>query len=189
MPDRSDDAALTRGEFREFQTRLFAHLDARFDRVDARFDEVDVRCRDVCAQLESLAGNYERLRTEYHLIVEGLRRQTWRCIELTRRLRKLEESASHAWTNEQADLRAVGVRELMTEFSSEVTRQKLVDLRRHFIESFVRLARKEDLVSDAVIDERDFSVTLIDHRGNRLPKDRLSAGERQIGRQNRTFQG
>ena len=77
MPDMSDDAALTRGEFREFQTRLFAQftrLDARFDRVDSRFDEVDARFRDVYTHLEGLTGNYEWLQKEYHLIIEGLRR-------------------------------------------------------------------------------------------------------------------
>jgi DNA sulfur modification protein DndD len=181
-------------------TRLFVevaqHARSRAVNVIGKILQVECELAELTVQMArapsdaSLQGEFAaltqagievgRLQEEKAAFVDGLRRQTWHCIELTRRLRKLEESASHAWTSDQADVRAVAVRELMTEFSSEVTRQKLVALRRHFIESFVRLARKEDLVSDAVIDERDFSVTLIDHRGNRLPKDRLSAGERQI---------
>jgi DNA sulfur modification protein DndD len=77
-------------------------------------------------------------------------------------------------------VRVTALREVMSEFGRELARLKLKQLRTHFVQAFGRLARKEDLVADAEISEEDFSVTLIDHRGQRIPKESLSAGECQI---------
>jgi DNA sulfur modification protein DndD len=121
-----------------------------------------------------------RLQQEKANLVEDLRRQTWHCIDVTRKLRGLEEQASLTWSADQAELRATAIRDLMSEYSKEITRFKLGELKRHFVDTFGRLARKEDLVIGAEIDEEDFSVTLIDRRGARIPKESLSAGERQI---------
>jgi DNA sulfur modification protein DndD len=121
-----------------------------------------------------------RLEQEKSSFVADLRREVRHCIDLARKLKALEEAASDGWSEDQAGIRVAALRELMSEFGRELARLKLRQLRAHFIDAFGRLARKEDLVADAEINEEDFSVTLIDHRGQRIPKESLSAGECQI---------
>jgi hypothetical protein len=53
-------------------------------------------------------------------------------------------------------------------------------LRQNFTGVFSRLARKEDLIVDALIDDATFEVTLVGKDGARIPKQSLSAGEKQI---------
>lgn len=94
MPDMSDDAPLTRGEFRreftQFQTRLFAHLSQTAAGVDTRLDRVDAQFVEVRGQIEGLAGGMDQLRTEYHMIVAGLFRVEGRLDAVEQRLDTLE---------------------------------------------------------------------------------------------------
>ena len=53
-------------------------------------------------------------------------------------------------------------------------------MRKHFTAVFSRLARKEDLVVDALINDTTFEVVLIGKNGEKIPKQRLSAGEKQV---------
>lgn len=46
--------------------------------------------------------------------------------------------------------------------------------------AFARLSRKEDVIRSAKIDPTTFRVTLYNRSGKVTPKDRLSAGEKQI---------
>lgn len=68
----------------------------------------------------------------------------------------------------------------LNEFAKRVAINKIKNVESEFIESFNRLARKEDTDLTAKIEPHNFSVKLINEFGNEIPKESLSAGERQI---------
>ncbi len=61
-----------------------------------------------------------------------------------------------------------------------VTDLKLKQLEHEVTRCFVELCRKEDLVRAVRIDAQTFGIELLDKSGETVPKNRLSAGEKQI---------
>jgi DNA sulfur modification protein DndD len=109
-----------------------------------------------------------------------MRRKTWASIDLVRKLRSLEQSILKKDTGDLGFDRAGVVLELMSEFSDALATSKVKTLEKHFVAAFARLARKEDMVVDVRIDPTTFAASLIDRHGKAIPKERLSAGEKQI---------
>lgn len=68
----------------------------------------------------------------------------------------------------------------LNEFATRVTVNKIKNVEIEFIQSFRRLARKDDININAKIEPHNFSVKLLDDFGNEISKNSLSAGERQI---------
>ena len=68
----------------------------------------------------------------------------------------------------------------LTEFAKRVAVNKIKNVESEFIQSFKHLARKDDININAKIEPHTFSVTLLNDFGNEIPKESLSAGERQI---------
>lgn len=136
--------------------------------------------QDLFERLKTASQRIGELRARRASMIEQLRRALWQSVMLVRELRKVEREISQATADALVVERAEGVRGLLEEFVDRLTERKLHVLRQHFLQAFVRLARKEDLIVDAIIDPKDFSVALIDRRGTRIPKQRLSAGEKQI---------
>lgn len=68
----------------------------------------------------------------------------------------------------------------LTEFAKRVAVNKIKNVESEFIQSFRHLARKDDININAKIEPHTFSVTLLNDFGSQIPKDSLSAGERQI---------
>ena len=57
---------------------------------------------------------------------------------------------------------------------------RLTALSSHFVECFNGLIRKKRLVSTVEVDPESFAISLVGEDGGQIPKDALSAGERQI---------
>ena len=72
------DAPLTHREFREFQTRLFVHLDRKFAGMDDQFgamqSQMNGRFDEVYGHLDGIVSRLDQLETEYQMILVGLRR-------------------------------------------------------------------------------------------------------------------
>lgn len=68
----------------------------------------------------------------------------------------------------------------LTEFAKQVAVNKIKNVESEFIQSFKNLARKDDININAKIEPHTFSVTLLNDFDNEIPKESLSAGERQI---------
>jgi DNA sulfur modification protein DndD len=68
----------------------------------------------------------------------------------------------------------------LTEFAKRVAVNKIKNVESEFVQSFKNLARKDDTNINAKIEPHTFSVTLLNDFGNEIPKESLSAGERQI---------
>lgn len=75
---------------------------------------------------------------------------------------------------------AAGARVLLKDFQRISAERKIERLEEEFVIAFQRLARKEDVITRAVIDSRRFTVTLLSRGGSKIGKSQLSAGEKQI---------
>jgi DNA sulfur modification protein DndD len=100
--------------------------------------------------------------------------------ENDRKLASLEEEISIADSaRKQADL-CKRLRSILQEYLKAATGRRVATLQRNVEQMLKRLARKEDLVTQLSIDPKDYSVTLIDARGEQIRKGGLSAGEKEI---------
>jgi DNA sulfur modification protein DndD len=72
------------------------------------------------------------------------------------------------------------VRETLAQFRVRIVRRHTANIEVLMLESFRKLLRKTELVSNLTIDPETFEPTLIGKDGKKLPFDRLSAGERQL---------
>ena len=61
----------------------------------------------------------------------------------------------------------------------ELQRQKVSQLSDNILSCFTRLIRKDDYVKDILIDE-NYDITLYEPDGHTIPKELLSAGEKEI---------
>jgi DNA sulfur modification protein DndD len=130
--------------------------------------------------MSAAAAVVAKLEIERRVFIEDLRRKTWACIDLVRKLKKLEARVIEDAGVEKGEAAAEALQSMIVDFNSMAAQEKCETLRRFFVSAFRRLSRKEDIVHDARIDALDFSVTLLDHAGRDVPKKRLSAGEKQI---------
>lgn len=74
---------------------------------------------------------------------------------------------------------AAGARLLLKDFQEASARRKVGLLEREFVAAFGRLMQK-NIVADASIDSRRFTVALFDDQGREVRRSQLSAGEKQI---------
>lgn len=140
----------------------------------------DETLKEAFDALTKAAEDVARLEVERRNFIEMMRRKTWACIDLVRRLKKLEARVVVEENVEDGEAVAESLLTMIADFKLEAARSKCETLRGHFMTAFSRLARKDDIVNDARIDPHDFTVTLLDHAGREVPKKRLSAGEKQI---------
>jgi len=101
-------------------------------------------------------------------------------IKTARSLDKLHESYIDSSNDNRALEYAHKAKNSLTEFAKRVAVDKIKKVESEFIQSFQNLARKDDININAKIEPNTFSVTLLNDFGHEIPKESLSAGERQI---------
>ena len=114
------------------------------------------------------------------IYIENRRRHLRSAIETVRNLDKLSNKFTSQDKKDRTIQYATNSKKLLNEFAIEMAKNKIKDLEHEFINSFHRLARKEDISLRAEINPKDFSVKLIDDNNIEVDKDELSAGEKQI---------
>lgn len=72
------------------------------------------------------------------------------------------------------------VQNVVDEFSKELTKSKISDLSAMVGDCFAQLWRKGDVLHEIKIDPETCSVILLDKHSRVIPKERLSAGEKQM---------
>lgn len=111
---------------------------------------------------------------------EDLRSLEFRLGVEQRKLKKLIDEGQ-ARSEERGRVELAGRIQLaMKDYSDKLTKEKISQLRTTVAEQFNSLSRKGDLLKNIDIDPDTFSVTLADRYGNVLPKEDLSAGEKQM---------
>jgi DNA sulfur modification protein DndD len=99
--------------------------------------------------------------------------------DLNRRENKVDEEIQGVKGGSQkADL-IRDVTAVLNEYSKELQRQKIQQLGDNILSCFNRLIRKDDYVRNILIDD-DYNITLFEPEGHPIPKDLLSAGEKEI---------
>lgn len=111
---------------------------------------------------------------------EKIRTNLREAIKTARALEKLHDSFVFSDDNDRALDYAHKAKNALTQFAERVAINKIKNVETEFISSFKRLARKEDINIKAKIEPNTFSVRLLNDFGNEIPKESLSAGERQI---------
>jgi DNA sulfur modification protein DndD len=111
---------------------------------------------------------------------ENIRVHLRDAIKTVKNLEKLHENYISSDDNDRALTYAHQAGKALTKFSELITVNKIKNVEMEFVNSFMLLARKEDEKIRALIDPQTFHVKLINEFGNIIPKDSLSAGERQI---------
>ena len=101
-------------------------------------------------------------------------------VNLARSLREKHKALSARQESERPLEYAEGARRLLTDFRRINAERRIGQLEEEFAIAFRRLARKDDIIANARIDPRRFTVTLLNGDGGEVPKTQLSAGEKQI---------
>jgi len=102
-------------------------------------------------------------------------------LEVQKRLRKKREDelSSAAATTQRQEL-VTRVQSVLDEYSAALTKSKIADLTGAVADCFGQLWRKGDVLHQIKIDPDTCSVMLLDRHERVIPKERLSAGEKQI---------
>lgn len=124
-------------------------------------------------ELGSLTGDIghideERRQAEYELKVAD------------RELRRAREAAAKLTTSTHSAELALRTTALLAEYAELAERRRLEEVELEATRYFNRLSRKGELLSEIKIDPDSFHVRVVRWDGSELPKERLSAGEKQL---------
>jgi len=120
------------------------------------------------------------LTTQRNTHIELAKFYTIQSIEIIGKMRKLEDERSSKDSTNNSIALAARARVALTDFEKEITKRKIKTLEKEFAYTFSRLARKSDAIVKASIDSKTFNVNLYNSNGTVIPKQDLSAGEKQI---------
>jgi len=126
-------------------------LNQNLGSVAEKIRSFDEKLRQLEAQLTALNNRRERIEEE----IQGLKGGT-------RRMELIQD-----------------VTAVLNEYSKELQQQKINQLGDNILSSFNRLIRKDDYVRNILIDD-EYNITLFEPDGHPIPKDLLSAGEKEI---------
>ena len=132
------------------------------------------------SEIKDLQEKKETLLVKQNTIIEARKYKLREAIDIARRLDKLTESTANTEQNFRTINFAKRSKLLLNEFSIEATKHKINDLENEFINSYQRLARKNDLNLRVEINPSNFSVKLFSDNDIEIDKNELSAGEKQI---------
>lgn len=168
---------------------ISTNLAEKLGKVDEELGNISLQIERAPDQ-ETLQIDFDSIKQKVTLIakfnaernqhLEMARKYTWQAIEIIRKIKKLEEQLSNV------DSQGVGVslagqtKDLLADFAEEMTKRKIAKLEKEFALTFSRLARKTDSLVRAEIDPNSFVVNLYSKAGKVIPKQDLSAGEKQI---------
>lgn len=97
-----------------------------------------------------------------------------------RERRRVEESAAKAGKGAKSAELALRTIGLLEEYGELTELRRLEQVELEATRYFNRLSRKGELLSEIAIDRETFRVRIVRWDGNELPKERLSAGEKQL---------
>ncbi len=103
-----------------------------------------------------------------------------KAVELAKQIQKIHDKYKSASNVSGAVKNAQNTNSLLEKFAKELTEIRVKQLEDEFINSYQKLARKNDLNISARINVTTFDVELIDEHENTINRKELSAGEKQI---------
>ncbi|EOX4447706.1 DNA sulfur modification protein DndD [Vibrio alginolyticus] len=169
----------------------------------SRFDEARVRLQKVEEEIDNASNNIarapeqeqvqelfadvraldkkkEKLIVEYHALLEEAKRELRQALETARQIQKLHDKNKDQSNKDQSISNAQNSILLLEKFGEQLTKARVNQLENEFVQSYKKLARKEDLQLSASINPASFDVELVDEHGIKINRKAMSAGEKQI---------
>ncbi|MFH7565412.1 DNA sulfur modification protein DndD [Oceanimonas smirnovii] len=169
----------------------------------SRFDEARVRLQKVEEEIDNASNNIarapeqeqvqelfadvraldkkkEKLIIEYHALLEEAKRELRQALETARQIQKLHDKNKDKSNKDQSISNAQNSILLLEKFGEQLTKARVNQLENEFVQSYKKLARKEDLQLSASINPATFDVELMDEHGIKINRKAMSAGEKQI---------
>ncbi|WP_194435409.1 DNA sulfur modification protein DndD [Vibrio fluminensis] len=169
----------------------------------SRFDEARVRLKKVEEEIDNASNNIarapeqeqvqelfadvraldkkkEKLIIEYHALLEEAKRELRQALETARQIQKLHDKNKDQSHKDQSISNAQNSILLLEKFGEQLTKARVNQLENEFVQSYKKLARKEDLQLSASINPASFDVELVDEHGIKINRKAMSAGEKQI---------
>lgn len=169
----------------------------------SRFDEARVRLQKVEEEIDNASNNIarapeqeqvqelfvavraldkkkEQLINEYRALLEQAKRELRLALETARQIQKLHDKHKDQSNKNQSIGNAQNSILLLEKFGEQLTKARVNQLESEFVQSYKKLARKEDLQLSASINPTSFDVELVDEHGIKINRKAMSAGEKQI---------
>ena len=130
---------------------------------------------------QSEVSKYKVLYEQEQKRIEQLEREIERIEqELRRNLKSYSEQAIDNLNDEHIIKTSAKVQQTLKLFKEKLTLKKLNKLETEVKDCFLYLLHKSNLINRVTIDSDRFKLELYDHQGQLFPKQRLSAGEKQL---------
>ncbi|EGQ7839262.1 DNA sulfur modification protein DndD [Vibrio parahaemolyticus] len=169
----------------------------------SRFDKARVRLQKVEEEIDNASNNIarapeqeqvqelftdvrrldkkkEKLIIEYRALLEEAKRELRQALETARQIQKLHDKHKDQSNKDQSISNAQNSILLLEKFGEQLTKARVNQLENEFVQSYKKLARKEDLKLSASINPASFDVELVDEHGIKINRKAMSAGEKQI---------
>ncbi|OED78380.1 DNA sulfur modification protein DndD [Vibrio cyclitrophicus] len=169
---------------------------SRFDKARRRLqkveDEIDnasnniarapeqEQVQELFTDVRALDKKKEKLIIEYHDLLEKAKRELRLALETARQIQKLHDKHKDQSNKDQSVSNAQNSILLLEKFGEQLTKARVNQLENEFVQSYKKLARKEDLQLTASINPATFDVELVDEHGIKINRKAMSAGEKQI---------
>jgi DNA sulfur modification protein DndD len=160
----------------------------KLESIEAALENVSLQLQRAPDQ-DSIKEDFEAIKEKNRLLaqlnvkrnvhLEQARVLTWKAIELIKKIKKVEQSFSETNAQTKQLNFANKTKNLLSDFSEEITKRKLQKLEQVFAQTFSRLMRKQNTAFKATINPKTFEVDLLSGNVSISKKD-LSAGEKQI---------
>ena len=131
-------------------------------------------------KLSNLHEELGALQENYRNLDEDLHKIKYEINQITRQIeRKLEQKPQLQKLSQRLVL-VKKVQVVLHEYVDQLRREKIMSLCNNFLDCFKWLSNKEYLIEKIDIDPNSFSINLLGRNGQVIPKNQLSAGEKQI---------
>lgn len=159
----------------ETATHELAQIETTLQQMPAE-EAIQPILQDLAA-LQREAGALDEQRKQHEAVVQQWRNKR---DELDRREQELYTRLMRG-DDPTYRLRLAGrAQEALKKYEEALQRAKITELEQKIVECFGRLSRKGNYIRRVSIDPKTFGTTLYNHKGDDLPKEQLSAGEKQI---------
>ena len=160
----------------------YEECNRRLHRIETALGRIpsDEVLKPLMQRLTNLHQQVGGLQTQLKHETDNIQSLAHRWQELQRELDRLHESQSDIQADQQRAVLVEGVRSVLNAYSAKLTRAKVEVLMDAVAECFAVLCRKKSMVQRIHVDPRTFATALFDRQDRLIPKEELSAGEKQI---------
>ena len=180
-----DQLHMVRDAVRADAARLGKRLRAAQDRVDRAERKLaqvpdDEALAPLIAELQETERQLGTLHADMGRLEDEQRQAEHELKAADRDLRRAEEADAKVTKGVKSAKLALRTIELLKEYGDRAERQRLGQIELDAARYFNRLSRKGEMLSGITISPESFRVDVLRWDGTELPKERLSAGEKQL---------